>query len=332
MENNKYDSIENYYNIKKVTKLLSSNIVNNDWIVMEKIDGSNFSIYYDGNKISYATRNKMLDKTESFSNYQYVTAKYKEDIIKLFEFCKEKDKNFDYMIVYGELFGGYYNHPNVQKIKNMTKIIGRVSYTQYNDFIYYDIKLIKNNRIINKWVSYDDILSFKLPNLKCMKVLYRSKLTDFIELDLDNNIKPKLPLEFDSTIYKLYNLPKITNNIAEGYVIKSVNENYCEPFSRAILKIKNEKFLETSKNIYSNIDISQYTDVINYVTKSRLISVLSKLSDNDKKNNKIIIQIFTNDCINDFIKDKDIKLGKKELNVLKKIIIKSCVMMVLKNK
>lgn len=332
-EQKKYNSIENYYNIKKVTKMLFSDIANEEWIVMEKIDGSNFSIYYNGTEFAYATRNQMLTKTASFSNYQYVVAKYEEDFKKLFELCKEKYKDFDYMVVFGELFGGYYRHPDVSKVQQMSKIIGRVSYTPYNDFIYYDIRLMKNNEDINQWVSYDDILSFKLPNLKCSEILYRGKLADFIEIDKD--IKPKIPMQFESTIYSLYGLPKIKDNMAEGYVIKPVNAHYYEPFSRSILKMKDEKFSEVSKKVRKTqpkIDTSKYEDVKNYVTKSRLISVLSKLTDDDKKNNGKVISMLSNDCVNDFIKDKDLKLKNEEMKAVKKLVSKPCAMIVLKNK
>ena len=68
-----YESVDNYTLNKKQLKML--NLKKTEWIVQEKVHGSNFSIYFDGNKIEFAKRNSILQENEWFYNYETIKSK-----------------------------------------------------------------------------------------------------------------------------------------------------------------------------------------------------------------------------------------------------------------
>ena len=107
MEFEKYSSIENHYNKKELERTLSicPELQNSKYVIQEKIDGCNFSVYFekvdDDIKITYAKRTSILKDDENFYNYQNVVKKY--DFSKVIEFMK--NENINNIVLYGELYG-----------------------------------------------------------------------------------------------------------------------------------------------------------------------------------------------------------------------------------
>lgn len=86
---------------KKDNNIFSSKSL---WFATEKIHGANFSIYFVNSNIKYAKRNSFLEEEEWFYNYQIIQQKLEKNIRLISK--KLGNKN---IIVYGELFSGYYS-------------------------------------------------------------------------------------------------------------------------------------------------------------------------------------------------------------------------------
>ena len=93
------DSLDKYQCSKNDLKLIKKT----KWVVMEKVHGSNFSIYYEKGEISFSKRNSKLEDNEWFYNYHLIKNCLVNNTIKLAKLL-EKEK----FTIYGELFGGYY--------------------------------------------------------------------------------------------------------------------------------------------------------------------------------------------------------------------------------
>ena len=59
----KYDTIENVYNTEFINKIFSERKSSGSWVVHEKIHGSNFSIWYDGSEVQFASRSGFIGDT-----------------------------------------------------------------------------------------------------------------------------------------------------------------------------------------------------------------------------------------------------------------------------
>lgn len=312
----KFNSIDNHYNLSMITKIFSTPSIDDEWIAMEKIDGSNFAFYYNGETMKHGYRTNMIKDGEKFQGYEAPAEKYNDDIKIIYDICKTTH-DIDYVIVYGELFGGYYDHPDVPKNKKSVKIIGRVNYTPNTEFMFFDIVVVLKDKT-EKWLSQIEIdnIESKLKLLKQVPVLYKGKLTDFITID--NSIIPKIPTRYPSVIYKEFGLPEIENNYSEGYVLKPVNTTFFDNGSRIIIKMKDDAFSEkkqTKINLkFDTEELTKFSKVADYLTEERLVNILSKLPDakrtNDKKNTGIILSAFVTDALNDFIKDNDLDVSK----------------------
>jgi len=75
-------------------KLLSSLLqlaAAESWVALEKVHGSNFCFATNGETITAARRNAVLDPVETFYDWQKVLSKIKEKVMKAFAAVKEID-------------------------------------------------------------------------------------------------------------------------------------------------------------------------------------------------------------------------------------------------
>jgi len=120
------------------------------------------------------------------------------------------------------------------------------------------------------------------------------------------------PNDFESGIYKYFDLPKIENNIVEGVVIKPNATVFFGNGERVILKNKNEKWTEKAKQpkvkVKSDVklteDAKRSIEVISqYVTENRLKNIISKIGTVTTKDFGKVLSAYIEDIFDDVIKD-----------------------------
>ncbi|MDQ7008930.1 MAG: RNA ligase family protein [Candidatus Gracilibacteria bacterium] len=226
MDFHKYASISNFDSKKEleyIRELVKCGKIEDKFVVQEKIHGANFSIWYDGKEIKYAKRTAFLDKYDDFFEYEWMKQNREKEIKELVEKIWKEQKAEKTVILFGELFGGYY--PDTEKIKGLKNIQAGLWYTNILDFIGFDIFIDDKFLEINTSKSY-----FEKSGLKSLTNLFEGSLEDSLLYSV----------EFETKIPKLYNLPEIENNSTEGIVISHISEHIK-------LKKKNLKFKERSK-------------------------------------------------------------------------------------
>jgi Rnl2 family RNA ligase len=302
-----YSSIENYYNeeyVNKIRKLYSKDL----FIAQEKIHGSNFSfqISYDPmnpdyKKIYCSSRTQRIgiltetDGPDFFGTKNIIMNKY-EDL------CKIKNELFamipgvEKAQIYGELFGGTYKDIFVKTAKPIQK---GIYYNSDNDFIVFDIR-VQTYEKDDYYLSQEEISELlKDTNIKQVKIMYKGTLDELLQLNPT----------FESTIYSYYNLPKIDNNIAEGYVIKkdgqillANKDKKLGELINPIIKLKSPAFAEIS-NLKTPIEKDLMNKVLyiqnNYINENRINAYKSKFIDSDKKT---IICGVIDDAIEEYLK------------------------------
>ncbi len=306
----KYNSIESTYRVKVLDEIYMRGFDAGDWVVTEKVDGSNFSFWMNEEGLRCARRKAFLSITDNFSNWQSVADAYDQHLSCVYQLCKGmlselEDSEFitvngDVEVrLYGELFGGKYIHPEVDKVVDAVKIQGSIQYCPWNDFYPFDIT------INDRYLSYDIFEAImKETGFNYARVLYRGSLKDCLQF----------PNDLQSTIPKLLGLPAIENNISEGVVIRPVEAKFFPNGSRVILKNKNDKFVENNgckvrtKHEYVDKTLEEHEIKVldkaqEYITESRLHNVLSAICQITDKQFGKLMGLFTQDVLEELQKD-----------------------------
>lgn len=300
MEFVKYQSIENSY-IARVIQTIKDNMMDKiPYVVQEKAHGANFAIYIDDVlEYKFAKRTNFIGEDESFYQYEDIF-KYKKRFTELFVDVGAM-KNFDYIVIYGELIGGSYPHKDVNKANTPTIQKG-VFYTPNIEFYGYDIRIRKGDS--ESFLDYDTVSRlFKKHQIPFANKLFEGNLDECLNYPNDGL----------SQIYKQFNLPPIENNIMEGVVIKPVYDDRING-QRIILKNKNEKFIEKEK-VKKEYNPEKYRlwgeleelslELKTYVTKNRFDNLKSKLGELDITMFDQIFKMFTDDVFSDFEKESE---------------------------
>ncbi|REC42987.1 RNA ligase family protein [Chryseobacterium sp. 5_R23647] len=293
------------------------------WVVTEKVHGANFSFVYENGILKFAKRKEYLNWTDDFFGFQLVVNKLEDNILRLFEKLSNEISGEKYM-VYGELFGGKYPHPEVNPIKDLHAIQTGVYYTPSIEFCAFDIALETNGSDSKYYLDYEiSVAYFQQFEIFHAQPLLIGKFNEAMNFNIRMN----------SSIPKGFNLPELQENLIEGVVIKPFSQTDSTLFSRPIIKLKNPEFDEEDKfheaEKWSFIpDISSKTEDLsfivdelrNYVTQNRLKSVISKIGTLDINNQLRISEIkteFLEDVITDFNENNnnllnDLSSGEKE--------------------
>ncbi|BCS82955.1 RNA ligase 2 [Cotonvirus japonicus] len=308
----KYSSIENV-NAKNIKTFRKLNYINSDveWIALEKIHGANFSYITDGKNVTVAKRSSILLEDENFYGHQDLLTKYYQDILIIFSKILEKDPTSKSVQVFGELFGGYF--PGFNKFSK--SIQKGVYYSPDINFLVFDIKV--NTDLLSYFISYDDMLEYLTEtNLKSVPLISRATF------DVIVNLNPV----FNSNVPKLYGLPDIENNYAEGYVFKTNEQHSCNK-PRPIIKSKNNAIFgevdfvpkkhETSLTISDPVVNKYVSNILPYITQNRFDGTIGKIGPDNPMGK--ICGMFVADAVDDYEKElHDDNIN--EFNKLKKKI------------
>jgi len=312
----KYNSIENSYRQKWLNQIKQLPI-RGDWVVSEKVDGSNFSFHFDGTEWRIGKRSTLIANDSNFGGAQSMLDKRRDSLIALCQEAMSMNEDSEQVTVFGEIFGGSYPHKDVPRDNSAKRVQGKVFYCPWNDFYGFDIEV--DSKLIDDDTAQ---LLFKKHNLVHAVQLFRGSLEECLEYFN----------EYPTTIAALYGLPAIDNNNCEGNVIKPVRPYYANCGRRIILKNKNEKYNEKShkpKEPKEVVELSEagqevLDELMTFLTENRLRNVLSKIGEITDKQFGMLLGKLAQDAWEDFEKDnkesfdaleaKDRVIIKKQLN------------------
>lgn len=327
MEFKKYNSIENAYQKEVLGHIMMHGFDKEIYVVQEKVHGANFSFLTNGKEVKIAKRTDFIHENEIFYNAQKVAEKYHSKVLRLFEKVKESFPDVMTVVVYGELFGGHYNHKDVAPIKDAIKVQKGIDYSPDNDFYAFDIKLDGSHYLdVAVANSFFEALDFFYA-----KTLFEGTLEAALNY----------PNAFDSIIPDWLGLPKLENNITEGTIIKPKATQFFRNGSRVILKHKNDKWSEKTKVkkdnsaskevVFTENATAVWETLQTFITTNRLYNVLSKEGVFTPKLMGKIIGLFAQDVLTDFMKEHSeifVSLEKEEQKVLTKHLNKVSIQLI----
>jgi len=302
MQFRKYSTIENTYLTSFLDRIKTEGYDQMEYVVQEKIHGSNVCIITDGQVIQFAKRTEIIEDEASFFRVNQLREKYSGKIFSLFRSLKQ-EFDINSLAIFGEYFGGYYPHLNIKKDPFAKTVQKGVCYLPNNEFYAFDILL--NNHIYLDVDTCNRL--FHEFGFIYAESLFRGNLQDSLNYQND----------FQSTIPHKFKLPIIEDNACEGVIIRPVKPIFLSNGSRVLLKNKNEKWSEISKRtdkhrspkiqhenkILSNECSELIEELKPYITLNRLQNVQSKLGILDvKKDFGKLMGLFSTDVLEEFFK------------------------------
>jgi Rnl2 family RNA ligase len=320
----KYPSIDNVDRKKTIDYIVQLGLENVLWQGSLKVHGANFCIVTDGEDMKSGKRSGFIVPSDGgFHNYQNVIANYQQQIFDFYKTLKLMFPDYNQLTLCGELFGGMYNHPDVERDPHASRVQKGVEYCPHNDFFLFDIKV--DDMFIEKtWITHA-IDNFGFVGAK---PLFMGTLTECLKQD--PHIQDPLHKEFD--------LPTVEgDNICEGFVIEPVVPAFFPNGSRIILKNKNEAFCEKASHKkprkvqlpheWTDEGTAEVEEILLYVTENRLRNVLSHMGEVTDKMFGKIMGLFAQDVFKSYLKDRNTEfsaLDKKEQDLVKKEMQRGC--------
>lgn len=332
LEFKKYNSIENSFDRKFMEKVMVEMPADLEYVVQEKVHGTNTSFLCDGNEVKFAKRTSVLAEGENFYEYAELVETYKDRVLSLFGKVKARYPETTHISVFGEMFGGRYPHNDVKVSHRVSLIQKGVCYTPDHEFYGFDIYLFEDGN--NRFLPVDEVNElFKSEGFFYAKTLFRGSLAECL----------KYPNAFESKIAEWLGLPAIEDNICEGVVIRPVVPMYLRNGSRVLIKNKNERFAEKKSVKTRNKLFAEpvpYSEALKtllieaevYVTENRLTNVVSHIGEVQfPKDFGKVMGLFSKDVLDDFLKEHGsayTALDKCEQKSLNKALNKLCTTLV----
>ena len=320
----KYSSIENTFDKDFLEKIRLEGVGENEFVVQEKIHGSNVCFITDGRDVSFGKRTGLVETDEKFYNYEELLERYTSKVISLFSIVKDNYADVESLTIFGEMFGGKYPHPEVKNIGSTMIIQKGVFYCPGHEFYAFDLYVTTSDS--GRFLAVDEVnLFFEQGGFFYAKTLFRGNLDACM----------KYPNDSPSAIAGWLGYPPIEDNICEGIVIRPVQPTYLRNGARVLLKSKNERFAEkksVKKRAPKLFVEPSYSELLNnllpvveaYITENRLNNVVSKIGHvSVPKETGKLIGLFSKDVLDDFLKEHSgtyIELEKSEQKILNRHI------------
>jgi len=280
------------------------------WVVTEKVHGSNFSFVYNvENRImKYAKRSGLIEEGEYFFNFQDILPEVEPKIMIIIDniLNNENNKKLETIIVYGELFGGWY--PDIKtKYKPIQK---GIYYSPNIHFIAFDIHITYFNENIGK--SEGKYLDFakSIELFKLSNIMYSEPMAIYSTYEKASFYK----LGFNTGIPAKLGLPELPVNKAEGIVIRSIGSE-----ERYIIKKKIPEFSETKYADNSIKNGDKKSIGLAMITENRLNNAASKVGPLEEYQYEIYELL-----VEDILSELDIK-ERAEKNSLKNFFMEKVV-------
>lgn len=318
----KYNSIENHYRDVFLRKIRQT-VGEVEWIVTEKIHGTNLSFLCDGNTVQVCKRSGPIgsdkESASGFFRADIALDKYGPAVLSLFRHMSETNPSLTSIQIFGEWAGGGAN--------GTKRIQKEVFYCEEPEFFAFDVAFSDAGG--TKYLSWDEMTWLLRGSFLFPPTIKRTYSFDDA-LATENKFNSVVPLFFGQA-------PQF-ENIVEGVVIKPNEPIFLACGSRVILKSKNDKFKEKDSTKKEKL-VVEFSTELNHalnlaeslMTEARVNNVISKIGADLKPN--VYIGPFAQDVVDDLFKeldDEDVILSDDDKKLLKKNIARIAAPFVMK--
>jgi len=191
------------------------------WVCTEKVHGANFSVMATADGfVNFASRSGILAHNDNFFGFksQGLDAYLNGRVLALREALVQDGtaQEHDSILVYGELYGGHYPHPDVAAVAGVGPIQRGVWYAPSISFMAFDVALASAEDGATTYLSFDIARTASQGVGLCFaEALFRGTLAQC----MGHKVR------FSSTIPATLGLPALKEpNLAEGLVVRPAIE------------------------------------------------------------------------------------------------------------
>jgi len=223
-----YPSIGNHTDAQWMAQVREAVPDRSLFAVQEKVDGANVSFLCDDVTVKMARRTAVLAPEERFFGHREVLECYSGHVIHIFNRIRLSYPKMVSIAVYGELFGGYYPHPDVPALHRAKPVQQGVWYSPGYGFYAFDIYVFTREGGFFLPVDEANTL-FSTAGLLYARNLFVGLLDDCLAY----------PCAFPTGIPAELGLPSLEGNLCEGIVIKPLDPVLLPDGNRVAVKKKN---------------------------------------------------------------------------------------------
>lgn len=216
------------------------------WVATPKYHGTNTSVWVPMAKdepLAFGRRGGFLKEGEAHYGYQTLLPSLCDWSTLRLGFAHRED--LEAVVVYGELYGGAYPHPEVPS-SGATKVQPSVYYSPHLRFIAFDLALKGKDGSLTFLSLYDALWVLDRCKIPRVTTPFKGLREDVIAWAKDH--AEDNPLFWLEDGHPDKGLPPLEKNIAEGFVVRPVTERKDRFGSRCMLKVKSPSFAEV-KNV-----------------------------------------------------------------------------------
>ncbi len=275
MERISYPSITNFTDGK--AKFLDTLDGAPAFVVTEKIHGANCSFITNGTDVIMASRNAILKPTDKFHDHIRLIEEHR---VRILAMAHALGNNMIQLTVFGEVFGGIYPHAAVTQHSSVRHVQKGVFYAPDIHVRFFDAHIVQHDGTHRylPWNLFEALCHTH--GLPTVPVLIRAASMEACLAAVQGNLET-----LETCIPQELKLPRLDQlaNIAEGVVIRPVEERVLRNRTRAMLKLKSHAFKEVHTDVGKHADdlmeegADSWTSIaVAYVTENRLRNVMSK--------------------------------------------------------
>ena len=247
-----------------------------DWVVSEKIHGANFCAVVDGAGIRGAKRKSLLADGEDFFNHRRVLERLRGPLRHLFAAVADAGGAPEKLLVYGELYGGRYPHPEVPEVPGVQAVQTGVWYAPDVEFQAFDVAVVRGGE--RRWLGFEEARALlQSAGVPCVTPLFIGPYAEALAFS---------PV-FPTGVPARHGLPPLEDNLAEGIVVKPLAAVSLPDGGRPVLKIKHPRFAEDARYhqgerwetpvVGASPLVALEWAIVSRLNRPRLESALSKL-------------------------------------------------------
>lgn len=183
------------------------------WAATEKIHGAHLCVCVYARRIEVAKRRAVLDPNDAFFDYRRVIGRQLGRFRRLFtELASTRD--VEAVLVYGELFGGHYPHPEVAPVEGVQPVQTGVHYAPDVELMAFDLALVGPAGEVELLPLSEALEHLARAEVAAVPVRHVGTLGEVLAL----------PTTFPTGVPTALGLPTLIDNFAEGLVIRPYDE------------------------------------------------------------------------------------------------------------